>query len=111
MAATRRGKPAKSESRGLTKDLIVQGALALVDEIGLEKFSVRTLAERLSVYPAAIRWWVPTRNALLAEIVNYSYREVTLADTEIDWKEWIRQLFVSQREVVRRKKLRGARTP
>ena len=102
MAATRRGKPAKSESRGLTKDLIVQGALALVDELGLEKFSVRTLAERLSVYPAAIRWWVPTRNALLAEIVNYSYREVTLADTEIDWKEWIRQFFVSQREVMRR---------
>jgi len=52
VATTKRGKPAKSEGRSLTKDLILEAALALVDEIGLEKFSVRTLADRLSVYPA-----------------------------------------------------------
>ena len=101
MAATRRGKPAKNEDRGLTKDIILEGALALVDEIGLEKFSVRTLAERLSVFPSAIRWWVPTRNELLSEIVNYSYREVNLADLDVDWKQWIRNLFESHRDVVR----------
>jgi len=102
VATTKRGKPAKSEGRSLTKDLILEAALALVDEIGLEKFSVRTLADRLSVYPAAIRWWIPTRNALLAEIINYSYRELELSNTDIEWRQWLRLLFEGQRAVVRR---------
>ncbi len=102
MTIIRRGKPAKNEARGLTKEIVLEGALALVDEVGLERFSVRTLAERLSVYPAAIRWWVPTRDALLAEVVNFSYRDVRLAEPSSEWRTWIHQFFVAHRNVIRR---------
>jgi len=101
VSTAKRGKPSKGEERALTKEIILSEALALIDEIGLEQFSVRALAVRLSVFPAAIRWWIPNRDELLGELVNYIYRDIGPFPEESDWKSWIKQLFIAHREVIR----------
>lgn len=53
----------------LTVSGIVAAALDLLDHKGLLAFSVRDLANRLNVYPAAIDWHVASRNHLLALMV------------------------------------------
>lgn len=100
--AARRGRPPAAAGAGLTRERIIAAALALLDERGLEAFSVRDLARGLGVYPAAIYWRVPTRNALLAAMVA----EV-LAGIEPDlppepWQDWLRALFRAYRAAVRR---------
>jgi AcrR family transcriptional regulator len=102
LGATRRGKPRSDEDRGLTHDKILDGALALIDRSGFEKFSVRLLAQHLSVFPAAIYWRFPTRSALLAELVNHLCRDIRIEADPNDWKAWLTELFRQYRAVIYR---------
>lgn len=99
-SATPRGKPRKGEDRGLTREKILESALALIDRSGLEGFSVRLLAQDLTVFPAAIYWRFPTRSALLAELVNHLCRDVRVEADPADWKAWIAELFRRYRDVI-----------
>lgn len=70
-APARPGRPRKPRSAAeaasaLGRVRIVQAALALIDEKGLATFNIRALATTLGVYPAAIYWHVPSRDALVA---------------------------------------------
>lgn len=98
----RRGKPRNDEDRGLTHESIIEGALALIDQDGLDKFSVRLLAQYLSVYPGAIYWRFPTRSALLAELTNHISRDVRVEADPLDWKAWLTELFRRYRTVIYR---------
>lgn len=98
--AARRGAPKRSEDRSLSRETILAEALALVDEVGLDKFSIRTLSQRLNVFPAAIYWWIPTRNAIFAELVNYVVRDVVPDEATSDWKEWLAELFRGHRAII-----------
>ena len=52
---------------GLTRERIVEEAIALIDDEGLTGFSVRALARRLQVYPTALYWHVGGAKADLFE--------------------------------------------
>lgn len=73
-----RSKPATiravGEGRGRRAGLSRQGlagaALDLVDEVGLQTFSMRTLAERLGVSPMALYNHVASRDELLGLVVD-----------------------------------------
>ncbi|GBQ96449.1 putative transcriptional regulator, TetR family [Gluconacetobacter liquefaciens] len=99
-AKARRGRPKQENS--LTKENILQEAVALIDEIGLEQFSVRTLAKRLGVFPRAIYWHLSNKNALLSAVVNHCTQGVDPRTPPSDWKGWIAELLHSYRSVVRR---------
>ncbi|MBC2669287.1 TetR/AcrR family transcriptional regulator [Novosphingobium piscinae] len=96
----KRGKPTKSDERSLNREAILEAAVALIDEIGLDAFSVRALAQRLEVYPAAIYWWLPTRNDVLAGVVSHALQNVQPPPETTDWKEWIADLMRRYRSVV-----------
>jgi len=81
---------------------VLEAATAMIDEVGIERFSVRALAERLGVFPAAIYWYLPTRNAILAAVVNHCVRDIDPRTDPADWKAWLRELFYCYRAVVRR---------
>lgn len=102
MSAVRRGKPRNDEDRGLTREKILEGALALIDRAGFERFSVRLLAQQLSVYPAAIYWRFPTRSALLAELVNHLLRDIRVEADPADWQAWLTELFNRYRAAIYR---------
>lgn len=80
---------------GLTRERIVEAAIALIDEDGLGGFSVRALARRLNVYPAALYWHVGgDKTDLLAEISGSLIASLmSPADLPDDWRETIRLLF------------------
>ncbi len=101
-SAPKRGKPRKSGDRGLTREKILEVALALIDRAGLEGFSVRLLAHELTVFPAAVYWRFPTRSALLAELVNHLCRDIRVETDPADWKGWIAELFWRYRSVIYR---------
>ena len=49
----------------LDRDVILQAALSLLDEVGMDKLSTRLLAERLGVQQPALYWHFKNKRALL----------------------------------------------
>jgi len=92
----------KANSPDLSKAKIVAAALNLLDRRGLDSFSLRDVARALGVYPTALYWHVPNRNALLAEIVAHALRHVSPPTDAGDWRIWLRELFRRYRREVRR---------
>ena len=86
---------------GLTRERVVAEALARSDEDGLAAFSLRELARRLDVYPTAIYWHVPGRNALLAAVVAMALRDIRPRGDPRDWQAWIAELLHGFRGAMR----------
>ncbi len=80
---------------GLTRQRVVEAAIALIDDEGLAGFSVRALARRLNVYPAALYWHVGgDKTNLLAEISGSLIASLMRPeDLPDDWRDTIRILF------------------
>lgn len=89
-----------SETPGLTKEAVVDAALKLIDTTDLESFSMRNLAKELGVYPTAIYWHIPSRNAVIAEVISRVLGGIVPEDQD-DWKEWLKQLFRNYRQAIR----------
>ncbi|NUR85911.1 MAG: helix-turn-helix transcriptional regulator, partial [Nonomuraea sp.] len=49
----------------LDRELIVRTALRLLDEVGLEKLSLRRLAKELGAHPTALYWHFSGKQELL----------------------------------------------
>ncbi len=60
----------------LTKTAIVQAALDLLDEAGMDGLTVRALAARLDVQAPALYWHVRSKQALLDEMATQIWRRV-----------------------------------
>ena len=60
----------------LTKTAIVQAALDLLDEAGMDGLTVRALASRLGVQAPALYWHVRSKQALLDEMATQIWRQV-----------------------------------
>jgi TetR/AcrR family tetracycline transcriptional repressor len=61
---------------GLTKTAIVQAALDLLDEAGMDGLTVRALASRLGVQAPALYWHVRGKQALLDEMATLIWRQI-----------------------------------
>jgi TetR/AcrR family tetracycline transcriptional repressor len=85
----------------LTPERIVAAALQELDERGLAAFSIRSVAQRLGVYPTAIYWHVANRDALLAEIVARILASVE-PRRDLAWQRYLRALFASYRTAIKR---------
>lgn len=98
--APRKAKP-QAEQPGLTREAIVAAAIKLIDDTELESFSMRNLAKELGVYPTAIYWHIPSRNAIIAAVISDVLRDIT-PPLSSDWKEWLKTLFRNYRYAIRR---------
>jgi TetR/AcrR family tetracycline transcriptional repressor len=61
---------------GLTKAVIVQAALDLLDEAGMDGLTVRALASRLGVQAPALYWHVRSKQDLLDEMATEVWRQI-----------------------------------
>lgn len=95
----RAGQPGRV---GLTREEILRSAIALIDEKGLAKFSLRDLARSLGVYPATIYWHVGgSRDQLFAEVAAAITTQVMPSGaSNDDWRDVIRSFFHSYRAAV-----------
>jgi TetR/AcrR family transcriptional regulator, tetracycline repressor protein len=94
---------ATTEERArLSRETVVDGALALTDAEGLEGLTIRRLATHLGVTPMALYWHFKNKDELLDGLAD---RLWSLIDTKVDqeqpWSARLRTLMDSMVEVLR----------
>lgn len=93
-AATNRGT--------LTRRTIVEGALTLADEEGLEALTIRRLAKRLGVTPMALYWHFRSKDELLDGVAALLFEAADLSvDASAGWQDQLRALLGSLLGVLR----------
>ena len=86
----------------LSAERVLAGALALVDEIGIEALTIRRLAAALDVKPMTIYHHVPNKEAIIDGMVDLVFSEIEDPDPMLDWKSAMRRRCGSARFVLAR---------
>jgi len=86
----------------LSKQRVVETAVALARRDGIEALSMRRLADELGVGAMSLYYYVPNKDVLLDEMVDVVFGEIELPTTDVDWKTALRRRAVSTREVLNR---------
>jgi TetR/AcrR family tetracycline transcriptional repressor len=77
----------------LTRELLIETGLRLLDEVGLDKLSVRRLAAELGVQSPALYWHVKTKQELLEGMASAIIMAAGMGPPEGDetWPVWLRR--------------------
>ncbi|MGY1688944.1 TetR/AcrR family transcriptional regulator [Geodermatophilus sp. SYSU D01105] len=86
----------------LTRDRVLQAAVALADEAGIAAVSMRRLAQQLGVVPMALYKHVADKEALLDGMVDVVIGEFEAPAPGADWRDAVRQRLLSARRAVLR---------
>ncbi|HEX5782079.1 MAG TPA: TetR/AcrR family transcriptional regulator [Solirubrobacteraceae bacterium] len=90
------------ETESLSKDLVVQTAIALADRHGLDWLSMRKLADELGAGAMSLYYYVPNREELVDEMIDVVFGEIEPPPLGIDWRTAMRRRAVSTREALNR---------
>src|SRR5947209_7239519 len=93
---------ARSAAPPLSRDALVDAAMAIADEHGLEALSIRRLAKQVGVTPMAIYWHVADKEALLQALGERMFSEVELPPEGASWHEELSSLLAQILRVLRR---------
>ena len=97
------GQTEPSEIRApLSRERVLETAIALADEHGLEAFSMRRLADRLGVAAMSLYHHVPNKDQWLDAMIDVVFSEIELPSTDDDWKTAMRKRALSTREALNR---------
>ena len=76
----------------LTKEQIVEEAIALLHEEGLKQVTLRNLADRLDMRAPSLFWYIKNKDELLALIDETIFRQCVEAIPPCKtWQEWLHQ--------------------
>jgi AcrR family transcriptional regulator len=78
--------PEEERQRGLTRERLVEAALELINQEGLDALSMRALADRLDVKAASLYWHVRDRRELLELLAKSILETVRPARTLSGWR-------------------------
>ncbi|WP_113699129.1 TetR/AcrR family transcriptional regulator C-terminal domain-containing protein [Nonomuraea lactucae] len=103
-AGDRASRGARQASRDpLSREQIIDAALAFVDERGLDALTMRALAQELGVYPTALYWHVGTKAQLLSAVSARIFEEVALPGAgELPWDAWLAMMARQCRAAIHR---------
>jgi AcrR family transcriptional regulator len=90
----------------LTKERVLNAAVALADERGLETLTMRNLAHELGVEAMSLYYHLPNKEAVLDGMVDSLIAEINTLVSHIevgsDWKAAMRQRILTARQVMLR---------
>ena len=86
----------------LTRERILETALGLADEHGIDDLSMRRLAQVLGVEAMSLYNHVANKSDLLDGVVDLVFSEVDLPNAETEWKPQLRKWATSAREALAR---------
>jgi AcrR family transcriptional regulator len=86
----------------LTRERVLQTAVALADQGGVEALSMRKLAHALDVVPMALYRHVANKDELLGGLVDVVIGEIDLPLDGADWKTAMRERILSARRALMR---------
>lgn len=101
-AGSRPRSRAASGRPALTRDRIVDAALELSAETGLENWTLRQLAAAVDAYPAVVYHHVGDRDAVVGAVLDRVVGELTLPDETLPWRAWFGEFLSTVRAVLRR---------
>lgn len=85
----------------LTRDRIVTAAVALADDGGLDRVSMRRLAAAIGYEPMSLYNHIDGKDDLLAGMVDAVVAEMQLPSTACAWREGVHAAMASSRAVLR----------
>ncbi len=94
--------PTTTKRQRLNRDRIVESALLLADDVGMDAFTIRRLASALGVGPMTIYHYFPNKETIIDAMVDAVYEQISLPPTDEEWTDAIRVRCVSAREVLNR---------
>jgi AcrR family transcriptional regulator len=86
----------------LSAERILDAALDLADEGGIEALSMRKIGQRLGVEAMSLYNHVANKDEILNGLVEVILGQIEIPSPESDWKEGMRRRATSAREVFRR---------
>src|SRR4051812_49645631 len=93
----KRGEPAR-EKRPLTRDAIVEAALALLERDGLQGLSMRRLAQELGTGAASLYWHVGDKEELLSLMLDRIVGEAEVIEPDPEnWQEQVKEMLRATR--------------
>ncbi|WP_181771363.1 TetR/AcrR family transcriptional regulator [Amycolatopsis pittospori] len=101
-ASSRSRSRAASGRPAVTKDRIVEAALELSAEAGLENWTLRQLAAAVDAYPAVVYHHVGDRDTVVVEVLDRVVGQLVLPDATLPWREWFSEFLPTMRTVLRR---------
>ena len=93
---------ATRKKQRLTAERVLDGAMALADEIGVDALTIRKLADALDTKPMTIYHHVPSKDAILDGMVDRVFAEIERPPEDLDWKPAMRRRCLSARDVLAR---------
>jgi len=85
----------------MNREQVLQAAVALADETGIESLSMRKLGQALGIEAMSLYNHVAGKEALLDGMIDLVFAEIELPTGE-DWKKALRQRAISMREALTR---------
>ena len=86
----------------LTRERVLEAAIKLADQGGIESLSMRKLGQELGVEAMALYYHFASKDEVLDGVVDLVFSEIDLPATGADWKTAMRQRAISVRDVLSR---------
>ena len=86
----------------LTRQRVIEGAVALADEVGIHPLTIRALAERLGVKPMALYHHVAGKEQIIDGMVDHVFAEIALPPEGMEWRAALRVRSRSAMDVLAR---------
>lgn len=91
----------KKQQPQISEDRILEASWELLGEEGIEKFSMRRLADRLGIQAPSLYWYFKSKQDLYTRLANQVSKTIVEEfHTEGDWKEQLGGLAVTIRSVL-----------
>jgi AcrR family transcriptional regulator len=94
--------PGHKDRVPLSRERVLQGALAVADAGGIGSLTIRSLAQELGVKPMSVYYHVTNKEQILDGIVDLVFSEITLPSPDGDWRTEMRRRAISARAVLER---------
>jgi AcrR family transcriptional regulator len=100
--ASGRVAPGRQPRGTLSRDRVLQGALAVADSGGITGLTIRSLADHLGVRPMSVYHYVANKDEILDGLVDRVFAEIVTPTPGGDWRAELHRRAVSCRAVLRR---------
>src|SRR5918998_800153 len=95
-------RPAIEPRAPLSRERVLETAVAFADRHGLEALSMRRLADELGAGAMSLYYYVPNKERLIDGMVDIVFGEIEPPSLELDWKTAMRRRALSTRAALNR---------
>ena len=93
-------RPREATRVALSRERVLEAAVALADESGIGSLTMRKLAQELGVEAMTLYYYVAKKDDILNGIVDIVVGEIELPSPGDEWKQALRRMAISAYEVL-----------